>query len=59
MAVGEGTYHVNKCEPACAAGNYYVVHAWIALSDPTESGMFTRATIAEDKGQWSTTMPVK
>ncbi|WP_433564599.1 hypothetical protein ACQP1O_04335 [Nocardia sp. CA-151230] len=58
MAVGEGTYHVNKCDPSCAAGNYETLHAWVVLSDPSQ-GMFTKATIADSKGQWTTTMPVK
>ncbi|MEC3955037.1 hypothetical protein VMT65_18495 [Nocardia sp. CDC153] len=59
VAVGEGTYHVNKCDPACAAGNFETLHAWVVLSAPAQPGMFTKVTIADDKGQWTTTMPVK
>ncbi|MEU6580761.1 hypothetical protein [Nocardia sp. NPDC046763] len=58
VAVGEGTYHVNKCDPSCAAGTYETLHSWVVLSDPSQ-GMFTKATIADSKGQWTTTMPVK
>ncbi|MVU78969.1 hypothetical protein GPX89_17160 [Nocardia sp. ET3-3] len=59
VAVGEGMYHANKCEPACAAGNFETMHAWVVLSDPTSSGMFTKVTVSDDKGQWTTSMPVR
>ncbi|AYF77069.1 hypothetical protein D7D52_28320 [Nocardia yunnanensis] len=58
VAVGEGTYHLNTCDPACAAGNYETLHAWVVLSDPSK-GRFTKATIVDSKGQWTTTMPVQ
>ena len=57
-AVGEGSYHVNKCEPTCAAGNFETHRAWIVLSAPS-NGIFTKETVIDAKGQWTTDAPLK
>ncbi|MFE3196167.1 hypothetical protein ACFXHA_44705 [Nocardia sp. NPDC059240] len=61
VAVGEGTYHVNNCEPSCAAGTFNTSHAWIVLSDPdSATHLFTKVTTpSQERGQWTTSLFLK